>query len=917
MAGKDLTITVTAKDGSSQTFKTIGAAASSMGMKVSESSEKASASMQKWSDAGQKLGLAFGAIGLLSSKIAGDAEASTARMETAFTNVGLKVDDFKDKISDLTGDGLKLAFDDEDVQDSLAQLIATTGNAEKAMRDVGIAEDLARAKGIDLAAATNIVNAAEAGRFRGLQQLGIQLDANATSEDAIAALQGRVAGQAAAYAATDAAAWERRKNAAENYLETVGDFVNQNGQMVFALSSLTVAAGPAIDGLKALTTAAKEAGAAQKLASVAMGPAGLIGVAALAGVAIYELEKRWDAQNLSTKEATKTIDDFRQSIGELAGSGSVSPEVTRRLTEYADATTLAAQKIQAARIELTKPYGPIVDPAAAAAGQFNVDTAAMQAHEDAINANILSETEFNKVLQQVSDIGLYKSALNADLVHTRMEQLNASLENGSMTVDDYAWNVNYLTENMTTYGLTIDQIANQTAAASSANEVMITSLYGSATAFQAEAKAVSDVTIAMRERQQNIDDQFIATPYSASLPVIGEYAAITEVATGITGQFAGAVSGAQMVTDPFADSIANLNAELSATDAASNAYNMVVGFTDGMVKGIATSKEWTDSISGALGTDFMPNGDPSALLSLLNQKKIDTEDYNEVLKAQKSIYDDNARAQEASQIIQIKQADVVAAGTEATADYLVALSKQDELQQSISLAYADPATAKRITDIADMAAGYSDMSDASKAAFEQTVTSAAALDPALAAVLESLGLIEATTENSTGWKLSTDTTESQSAMDTLVSTLQDLVNILADVYNLDVTTTFDDGGFWAAYNALPNSKTINVYTANGSYGPTEAIGGMNRFAKGGMVHLAEIGPEMLRYPSGAIGMAYTEGNYQVPNGTMVSTANATAHDLKGRKSMRPIHMQGCTFYITPATADLHDAISSTVLRGGL
>jgi phage-related minor tail protein len=122
MAGKDLTITLTAKDGTSTVFKQVGTEAERMGQKVTSASDKSSASMKKWSEAGRALGLSMGAVGILSSKIAGDAEASTARMTTAFENVGLSVDDFKDKISDLTGTGLKLAFDDEDVQDSLARL---------------------------------------------------------------------------------------------------------------------------------------------------------------------------------------------------------------------------------------------------------------------------------------------------------------------------------------------------------------------------------------------------------------------------------------------------------------------------------------------------------------------------------------------------------------------------------------------------------------------------------------------------------------------------------------------------------------------------------------------------------------------------------------------------------------------------
>jgi hypothetical protein len=98
--------------------------------------------------------------------------------------------------------------------------------------------------------------------------------------------------------------------------------------------------------------------------------------------------------------------------------------------------------------------------------------------------------------------------------------------------------------------------------------------------------------------------------------------------------------------------------------------------------------------------------------------------------------------------------------------------------------------------------------------------------------------------------------------------------------------------------------------------PFGAIGGTFNFATGGMVHLAELGPEMLRYPSGAIGMAYREGNYVVPNGTHVDTASATASTLNGGRANRQILITG-PVYIYPATPDLHDAIASTVLRGGL
>jgi len=54
---------------------------------------------------------------------------------------------------------------------------------------------------------------------------------------------------------------------------------------------------------------------------------------------------------------------------------------------------------------------------------------------------------------------------------------------------------------------------------------------------------------------------------------------------------------------------------------------------------------------------------------------------------------------------------------------------------------------------------------------------------------------------------------------------------------------------------------------------------------------------MLRFPSGAIGMAPVRGNYMVPDGTHVATAAATASTLQGMGGGTIV--QNGPFYITP------------------
>jgi hypothetical protein len=163
------------------------------------------------------------------------------------------------------------------------------------------------------------------------------------------------------------------------------------------------------------------------------------------------------------------------------------------------------------------------------------------------------------------------------------------------------------------------------------------------------------------------------------------------------------------------------------------------------------------------------------------------------------------------------------------------------------------------------------------------------------------------------------------------STINDLLTNLGTLDETDTTTNTAFPGIDGAIGDLGHVQTlldqldgrvsnsyVNTYmtTFESTKQVNLATGGVANFATGGTVHLAELGPEMLRYPSGAIGMAYREGNYVVPNGTHVDTASATASTLNGGRANRQILITG-PVYITPATPDLHDAIASTVLRGGL
>jgi hypothetical protein len=346
---------------------------------------------------------------------------------------------------------------------------------------------------------------------------------------------------------------------------------------------------------------------------------------------------------------------------------------------------------------------------------------------------------------------------------------------------------------------------------------------------------------------------------------------------------------------------------------AANSYDSIVGFTDGLVGAIEKSEEWATSLIGPIGAF-------SELEVMLEDHQISVTEYIEAKQAQVDITDALNRATEASNIIQATQAETVAAGADATADYLERLAALPEAEQALRLAWADTDIAGRANEIRDLSQEFGNMDAQSQQAFGNMVTSAAAVDPQLALVLQDMGLIKASVEDPSGWTVVTDTTDAESDMDRLTAAIQELTTAITGVPDVDVTASLDTTGFWDAYLALPDSKAINIYTRN-DYGPSPdvAIGGPVRFASGGVARLAEIGPEMLRFPSGNIGMAMTDGLYAIPNGTQVDTAAATRDKLGGGLGRKTGMFAGATVNINvyPSTPDVHDAIAQQFLAGGL
>ena len=137
----------------------------------------------------------------------------------------------------------KLGFDDEEAAGTLAKLFQRTNDVNEAMKLNQLAMDLARAKGIGLAEAGDMIGMVMSGNGRALKAYGIEINDTLSPMDALAELQTKVAGQADAFSGSLAGQTEALKVAFGNLMETIGE------QLVPVALELVKAATPIIEKL--------------------------------------------------------------------------------------------------------------------------------------------------------------------------------------------------------------------------------------------------------------------------------------------------------------------------------------------------------------------------------------------------------------------------------------------------------------------------------------------------------------------------------------------------------------------------------------------------------------------------------------------------------------------------------------------
>lgn len=188
------------------------------GMKRSESS------LGRVGKAAGRTGLLLSAglaVGLTKSvEAAMAAQNSQARLEQSFKAAGLSATKFEHNIQNVEAHSRTLGFTNEDVRKSLGTLITATGSYTASVKQLSVAENLARFTGSNLATATKALAMLHAGSTRALKQLGLQVVRVTEAEDKVHAAFKKHSGAAYDAALATAKLTDKQKTAAAT-LETV------------------------------------------------------------------------------------------------------------------------------------------------------------------------------------------------------------------------------------------------------------------------------------------------------------------------------------------------------------------------------------------------------------------------------------------------------------------------------------------------------------------------------------------------------------------------------------------------------------------------------------------------------------------------------------------------------------------------
>lgn len=305
-------------------------------------------------------------------------------------------------------------------------------------------------------------------------------------------------------------------------------------------------------------------------------------------------------------------------------------------------------------------------------------------------------------------------------------------------------------------------------------------------------------------------------------------------------------------------------------------------------------------------------GDPGELGiidGLLKKGRISTDEFNAAVKAGTQIRKEEGAIENDLNTIRAKQLPLLADADRQYGNLIDRISHMTAEQATSTLGFMDATESMKAQNAVAVAAAaaQADVGSAARESAEAIIQGAVAADPVLKQMLLDIGLV---TEDKEGnIHVNFDNADSlNKSTDDLTAAILGLTDAIKLIPNANPTITLTGGdstletvGLVGEALGKLDGTTANTYintiksitdlgttgSAGGAVtGSTPAtgdqrVGGFLTFANGGVVSLAEAGPEMLRFANGGIAMAMNPGLYAVPNQTLVHTAPATKEKMRG------------------------------------
>lgn len=444
MADKRVAIILTALDNASPTFKKIHAAATAAGKEIDTAGKSVGRFDQatlKLSKTGAALGATLGALsGIMAdaARKSAEAEISNERLRTSIEATGATFEEFADQL-DRAGDAaVQMGFDDEDAADAISRLTQSTGDAQTAINDLGLAMDIARGRGISLADATRILEYVETGRMQALRRLGIVLDENATKEEALAELQSRYAGQAEAYSKTTAGFYDTLRNRLENLQESIGEHAGALQTVLVLLPGLSAGWTLATTALGGFSSAmGLNAKGALGLAR-AIGPVGLVASLAALALAFQQLNEQSHMDRI-WEDFEAGAERFDAVIANLAATGKTD------LLDMADSAEFAIDRVKREMEEIATLGDKLEHEGLSRDEQARLETLAEQ---------------YQKLGESVDDLAQVEEALATVFAHTGVgaqlaaedvAELTDEFNHGQLSADEWASAILSAADNLEVY----------------------------------------------------------------------------------------------------------------------------------------------------------------------------------------------------------------------------------------------------------------------------------------------------------------------------------------------------------------------------------------------------------------------------------------------------------------------------------